>query len=238
MDTKTPTRIGLLFAASIVLGACETASNALDTVTEASADLWETVSSPFSSGDPQRASRDATRERRQDVEEWERIRGSNDPTVFQNFLQRYPDSALGHLARRRLATLQPTQGTQVPATYAGDQPKAPAITQALTGNMPEIAPPGQFPTPWLIGRWAIDCSRNPGGNGVTYSQTPNNQVRVLRDDGSAAIYSVRRENEVLVLEGNGLVYQDKIVSATELRSYAVQYKGQWHKVDLVYRKCQ
>ncbi len=221
-----------------LLGACETATNAIDTVTDASLDLWDAVSSPFSSGDPAQAGRDATGERRPDVERWERIRGSDDPTQFQAFIERYPDSPLTHLARRRLATLQPTQGAQVAATFAGNQPQAPVIKRGIEAELPEIAPPGQFPVPWVLGRWAIDCSRNPGGNGVTYSQMPDNRVRIVRDDGSAAIYDVRRENDILILEGNGLVYQDKIVSGTELRSYAVQYNGQWHKVDLVYRKCE
>ena len=99
------------------------------------------------------------------------------------------------------------------------------------------APPGQFPVPWVLGRWAIDCSRTEGGNGVTYNQVNAQKVRVIRDDGSSAVYDVRRENDVLVLEADGLIYQDKIVSATELRSYAVKYNNQWHKVDLVYRKC-
>jgi len=230
-------KIGLALAAVITLGGCETARDAMDTVSEQSKDLWDAVSSPFSS-DKVGTERDVTRERRDDVEQWERIRGSSDPTQFQNFIERYPDSALTHLARRRLATLQPTQGQQVPATYAGAKPPPPVLERGITGKLPAVAPPGQFPTPWLLGRWAIDCSRNRGGNGVTYSQTPENKVRVMRDDGSAAIYDVRRENDILVLDGNGLIYQDKIVSETELRSFAVQYNGQWHKVDLVYRKCQ
>jgi len=103
--------------------------------------------------------------------------------------------------------------------------------------MPPPAPPGQFPVPWVLGRWAIDCSRKEGGNGVTYNQVDAGKVRVIRDDGSAAVYTVRREDDILVLEADGLIYQDKIVSATELRSYAVKYNNQWHQVDLVYRKC-
>lgn len=219
----------------VMLGGCETANQALSTVADTSKDLWNTVTSPFS-GDDKSLSRDPTRERREDVEKWERIRESNDPTVFQSFIETYPDSALTHLARRRLATLQPTQGAQVPSIYATEQPRAPEIRHAA-GEMPPPAPPGQFPVPWVLGRWAIDCSRKEGGNGVTYNQVDAGKVRVIRDDGSSAVYSVRRENDIMVLEADGLIYQDKIVSATELRSYAVKYNNQWHQVDLVYRKC-
>lgn len=234
---STPLSLCLALAGAIILGGCETAREAMDTVSTSSKDLWDAVSSPFSSDSGTGSRRDVTRERRDDVEQWERIRGSSDPTQFQNFIERYPDSALTHLARRRLATLQPTQGQQVSATYAGAKPPPPVLERGISGQLPEMALPGQFPTPWLLGRWAIDCSRTRGGNGVTYSQTPDNKVRVVRDDGSAAVYTVRRENDILVLDGNGLVYQDKIVSATELRAYAVRYNDQWHKVDLTYRKC-
>jgi|TARA_R110002124_G_scaffold61962_3_gene169475 hypothetical protein len=223
-------------AALLLLGGCETANNALSTVADKSAELWNTMSSPFNRGEDKEFSRDPTRERRADVEKWERIRGSDDPTVFQSFIETYPDSALTHLARRRLATLQPTQGTHVPSTFATEQPRPPAVRHAA-GQMPPPAPPGQFPVPWVLGRWAIDCSRKEGGNGVTYNQVDAGKVRVIRDDGSAAVYTVRREDDILVLEADGLIYQDKIVSATELRSYAVKYNNQWHEVDLVYRKC-
>ena len=100
-----------------------------------------------------------------------------------------------------------------------------------------MAGPGQFPAPWVLGRWALDCSSHASGNGVTYIQVGEDKVRVVRDDGSSAVYTIRRENDVMVLDGNGLVYQDKIVSGTELHSYAVKYKGAWNKVDLIYRKC-
>ncbi|MEQ9360861.1 MAG: hypothetical protein RLO05_04070, partial [Rhodospirillales bacterium] len=112
-------------AALMLLGGCETANNALSTVADKSAELWNTMSSPFNRGEDKEFSRDPTRERRADVEKWERIRGSDDPTVFQTFIETYPDSALTHLARRRLATLQPTQGTQVASTYATEQPRPP-----------------------------------------------------------------------------------------------------------------
>ncbi|MEQ8807263.1 MAG: hypothetical protein RIE87_10540 [Rhodospirillales bacterium] len=223
-------------AALMLLGGCETANNALSTVADKSAELWNTMSSPFNRGEDKEFSRDPTRERRADVEKWERIRGSDDPTVFQTFIETYPDSALTHLARRRLATLQPTQGTQVASTYATEQPRPPQVRHAA-GQMPPPAPPGQFPVPWVLGRWAIDCSRKEGGSGVTYNQVDAGKVRVIRDDGSAAVYAVHREDDILVLEADGLIYQDKIVSATELRSYAVKYNNQWHQVDLVYRKC-
>ncbi|MEQ9560389.1 MAG: hypothetical protein RIG67_31810 [Rhodospirillales bacterium] len=223
-------------AALMLLGGCETANNALSTVADKSAELWNTMSSPFNRGEDKEFSRDPTRERRADVENWERIRGSDDPTVFQTFIETYPDSALTHLARRRLATLQPTQGTQVASTYATEQPRPPQVRHAA-GQMPPPAPPGQFPVPWVLGRWAIDCSRKEGGSGVTYNQVDAGKVRVIRDDGSAAVYAVHREDDILVLEADGLIYQDKIVSATELRSYAVKYNNQWHQVDLVYRKC-
>ena len=218
-----------------LLGACETANEALDSVASTSKSIWDSVSSPFSRDDKE-LSRDPTRERREDVEHWERIRGSDDPTLFQNFIERYPDSALTHLARRRLATLQPTQGMQVEGSFATEQPKPPLVRHAA-GSIPPPAPPGQFPAPWILGRWAIDCSLKEGGNGVTYNQVDAGKVRVIRDDGSAAVYDIHRENDIMVLQGGGLIYQDKIVSATELRSYAVKYKDQWHKVDLVYRKC-
>ncbi|MEK9672786.1 MAG: hypothetical protein VW268_09840 [Rhodospirillaceae bacterium] len=241
MKPATNRKFAPLIAVAVVaagLTGCETAKNAMDTVSEASHKLWDKLSSPFGGeSDKSTAGRDPTRERREDVEQWEQIRGSDDPTKFQNFIQRYPDSALTHLARRRLATLQPTQGAQVPATHAGDKPALPALNQGTQANLPDLAPPGQFPAPWVLGRWAIDCSQARGGNGVTYSQMTDGRVRVLRDDGSAAIYEIRRENDILVLEGNGLIYQDRIVSVTELRSYAVKYNNQWHKVDLVYRKC-
>jgi hypothetical protein len=223
-------------AVLVLLGGCETASNALSTVADKSTDLWNAMSSPFSRGEDKELSRDPTRERRADVEKWERIRGSDDPTVFQTFIETYPDSALTHLARRRLATLQPTQGTHVPSTYATEQPKPPEVRHTA-GQMPPPAPPGQFPVPWVLGRWAIDCSRQEGGSGVTYNQVDAGKVRVVRDDGSSAVYAVHREDDILVLEADGLIYQDKIVSATELRSYAVKYNNQWHQVDLVYRKC-
>jgi len=223
-------------AALLLLGGCGTASNAFSAVADKSKELWDTVSSPFTGDEEKSLSRDPTRERREDVEKWERIRESDDPTVFQSFIETYPDSALTHLARRRLATLQPTQGAQVPATYATDQPRPPLVRHAA-GQLPPPMPPGQFPVPWVLGRWAVDCSRTNGGNGVTYNQVSADKVRVVRDDGSSAVYTVRREDDIMVLEADGLIYQDKIVSATELRSYAVQYNNQWHKVDLVYRKC-
>ena len=236
--TARPVVAALVLAAALpLLGACETANNAMDSVANVSRSVWDTVSSPFSRGDEKTLSRDPTRERREDVEKWERIRGSDDPTVFQTFIETYPDSALSHLARRRLATLQPTQDMQVPSTYATEQPKPPT-THHLAGQvMPPPAPPGQFPAPWILGRWAIDCSQSQGGSGVTYNQVDANTVRVIRDDGSSATYTIRRENDVMVLEADGRIYQDKIVSATELRSYAVKYKDQWHEVDLTYRKC-
>jgi hypothetical protein len=223
-------------AALLLLGGCETANNALSTVADKSAELWNTMSSPFNRGEDREFSRDPTRERRADVEKWERIRESDNPAVFQTFIETYPDSALTHLARRRLATLQPTQGTHVPSTYATERPRPPQVRHAA-GQMPPPAPPGQFPVPWVLGRWAIDCSRKEDGNGVTYNQVDAGKVRVIRDDGSAAVYTVHREDDILVLEADGLIYQDKIVSATELRSYAVKYNNQWHQVDLVYRKC-
>jgi len=225
-----------VLAALVLLGGCETANNALSTVADKSTELWNAMSSPFARGDDKQLSRDPTRERRADVEKWERIRESDDPTVFQSFIEAYPDSALTHLARRRLATLQPTQGTHVPSTYATERPRPPEVRHT-TAQMPPPAPPGQFPVPWVLGRWAIDCSRKEGGNGVTYNQVDAGKVRVIRDDGSSAVYTVRREEDILVLEADGLIYQDKIVSATELRSYAVKYNDQWHEVDLVYRKC-
>ena len=222
--------------AMVMLTGCETASEAFASVADKSRELWDSVKSPFSDDEDKKLTRDPTRERREDVEKWERIRGSDNPAVFQSFIESYPDSALTHLARRRLATLQPTQGTQVQSTFAAEQPKPPQVQQATT-LMPPPAIPGQFPVPWLLGRWAIDCSRAEGGNGVTYNQVDAGKVRVIRDDGSSAVYDVRRENDILVLEAGGLVYQDKIVSASELRSYAVKYNNQWHKVDLIYRKC-
>ncbi|MEQ8507309.1 MAG: hypothetical protein RIB80_18460 [Rhodospirillales bacterium] len=237
---KAGTRVMIALPALAVLallGGCETATNAFSTVADKSKELWDSVKLPFSGEEEKSLNRDPTRERREDVEKWERIRGSDDPKVFQTFIETYPDSALTHLARRRLATLQPTQGAQVQGTFAVDQPKPPMVQQAAAGQMPPPAPPGQFPVPWVLGRWAIDCSRTEGGNGVTYNQVNAQKVRVIRDDGSSAVYDVRRENDVLVLEADGLIYQDKIVSATELRSYAVKYNNQWHKVDLVYRKC-
>lgn len=227
----------LALAAGLALGGCEATRSALDSVSETSKQMWDSVSAPFSREGSASASRDPTLERRADVEHWERIRGSDDPAVFQAFIERYPDSALTHLARRRLASLQPTQGAQTPASLVGGQPPAPPTVSATGGAMPPEAPPGQFPAPWVLGRWAIDCSTRDGGSGVTYVQTEGGKVRVVRDDGSSAVYAIRREGDVLVLDGNGLIYQDKIVSATQLRSYAVRYNGQWHKVDLTYRKC-
>jgi hypothetical protein len=228
--------IGPAVAALVLLGGCETASEAFSSVATTSKNIWEKVSSPFSRDTDKSLSRDPTHERREDVEKWERIRGSDNPTVFQDFIETYPDSALTHLARRRLATLQPTQGAQVPSTFSAEQPAPPTIRHAA-GQTPPPAPPGQFPAPWILGRWAIDCSRKEGGNGVTYNQVSVGKVRVIRDDGSAAVYDIRRENDIMVLEADGLIYQDRIVSATELRSYAVKYNNQWHQVDLVYRKC-
>jgi len=224
-------------AAGLALGGCEATRSALDSVTETSREMWNSVSAPFSRSDTPAAARDPSLERRADVEHWERIRGSDDPSVFQAFIERYPDSALTHLASRRLASLQPTQGAQTPASLVGGQPPPPPTVSTAGGQMPAVAPPGQFPAPWVLGRWAIDCSTRDGSSGVTYIQTGGDKVRVVRDDGSSAVYDIRREEDVLVLDGNGLIYQDKIVSETQLRSYAVRYNGQWHKVDLTYRKC-
>lgn len=240
-EHRRPVRFALYLATGLssclALGACDTTRGAMDSVADASTAVWNTLSSPFNRGEDPSAPRDGSRERREDVEQWERIRGSNDPVVFQNFIERYPDSALIHLARRRLATLQPTQQAQAPASLVGGQPPAPPPQSPLGNKLPPVAPTGQFPVPWVLGRWALDCSSRSSGNGITYVQAEGGKVRVVRDDGSSAVYTVRRENDILVTEGNGLIYQDKIVSATELHSYAVKYKDQWNKVDLTYRKC-
>lgn len=242
MARLSATPVLALALAATLLGGCDTARMAYDDVAETAGTLWDKtfgrIDAPFNEGNPHLRFRDLN-ERQDDLEHWERIRDSEDPRVFQDFIARYPDSALVHLARRRLAYLQPTDGGSTTATASAGAPPPPEVRSPIAGQAP-TAPlqPGDFPAPWILGRWAIDCSQSSeNGGGVTYIQVDNRRVRVVRDDGSAAVYDIRVDNGILELDGNGVVYRDKVVSDSELRSYAVKYKGQWNKVDLTYRKC-
>lgn len=195
------------------------------------------ISTPFS-GDTE-ARTDAERSERTDAAEWDSIERSDNPDDFRRFIERHPESAFATLAKRRLEELEelgidppPQIGTKAFQT----PPPPPKLPQ--TAKLPAAEAAGAFPAPWVLGRWAFDCNTaGASGGGVTYIQETANRVRIDRDDGSTASYSIRREGGQLVLDGGGLQYRDQIISITEIRSFAVRQDGTWHEVDLTYKKC-
>lgn len=223
-------------AIALGLGGCTTVSEAVKSASETTGEFWDAtvdfVSQPFEGEYDQTAGENVGP--RDDVEDWEAIQSSADPEDFRRFIRKYPNSALAFLARRKLNELADDANNQTATTLSTRAPFPPTVDGA---NPPPLEPRGVFPTPWVIGRWAFDCTVKENSGGVTYIRLDDRHVRIQRDNGAANDYRIKRMDNILELESGGLLYRDLIVSDRELRSFAVRQNGTWHKVNLTYQKC-
>ncbi len=219
---------------AVALNACETLESTYSSVADA-------VSAPFSSeprfGDGASSIVLDAREKEAAVK-WDRLKDSTDQDVLRRFSEDYRDTVFSGVAQKRIAELKreasaPSSRT---AYFDGSTEPAPPASPA-SGGLPDPVPAGQFPAPWLLGNWAINCAVEAPGNRVTYVLDDKDRVTVQRDNGTEATYTVSRQGNLLTLAGNGLVYKDKIISVDLLRSYAVRQGNIWHSVDLTYEKC-
>lgn len=158
-----------------------------------------------------------------DLAAWDAIKDSPNADDFKAFLAAHPDSIHAWAAEHRIAALGPVAVASLE-------------TRGATRAVKPEAAPEPFPE-WIAGTWDISCAGGGTKRAITYAKLDERTVRIDRRDRSAVIYDITLAGGTLTLAREELIFKDRVVSESELQSFAYILDGRRRKVDLTYHKC-